>query len=288
VTAPSTSIQFLHHLSLLSSRSNSQRRESLAYLTSFLASRPVDSSLPQPLSSILPKVYPLILDGSGGVRQQSLSFLRALPQTEMSDHSPEILPYVRAGMTHLAADMRLFSIEVLAWLIEIAPDEVVSCPGGWVKTLNCFLALLGWHTQDSAKWSSNRVSFGKAGGDGRIQARHLQVLADFLGAGCSSATDLLETDENCQSPLASPFWHTEHHMLPTRSNPYGYLNLFASSNDDEVDMLEDREERIRVFNERFASDVELGLSSARKDGGEIGRAAGLVTKSLKATAPGSG
>lgn len=101
----------------------------------------------------------------------------------MSDHVTEILPYIRAGMTHLAADIRLFSVEVLAWLTDIASDEIVSCAGGWVKTLNCFLALLGWYNEDSAKWSANRVSFGKTGTEGKAQTRHLQVLADFLKAG---------------------------------------------------------------------------------------------------------
>lgn len=199
----------------------------------------------------------------------------------MSDHVPEILPYVRAGMTHLAADIRLFSIEVLAFLTDIASDEVVACAGGWVKTLNCFLAILGWHTQDSAKWSSNRVSFGKAGTAGKAQARNLQVLAEFLRAGLHIATDLPPTDENGHSWSSFPMWHSEYHSLPKRSNPYGYLNLFGPQQDDDVDMLEDREDRIRVFNERFASGIEIGLASARRDGGEVGRAAGLITKALK-------
>jgi pre-rRNA-processing protein IPI1 len=282
ISVPSTLSQFGHHLSLLSSRSDSQRRDSLAYLTSFVTSRPVDLTLPQPLSTILPKIFPLILDGSGSVRQQSLKLLRALPRNEMSDHIPEILPYVRAGMTHLAADIRLFSIEVLAWLTDIAADEVVSCPGGWVKTLNCFLAVLGWHTQDSAKWSSNRVSFGKAGGEDKAQTRNMQVLADFLRAGiCTSDTFLSPTDADGQSRSEFSLWHTEYHQLPKRSNAYGYLNLFGPQKDDDVDMLEDREDRIRVFKERFAAGIQTGLASARKDGGEIGRAAGLVTKALK-------
>lgn len=200
----------------------------------------------------------------------------------MADHVSEMLPYVRAGMTHLAADIRLFSVDVLAWLLEIAPDQVVSCAGGWVKTLNCFLALLGWHIQDSGRWSSNRVSFGKAGGgDAKAQARNLQVLSDFLTAGFTTATAASPGEEDRPPPSGFPMWDTEHHGLPRRSNPYGYLNLFGLPKDDDVDMLEEHEDRIRVFNERFASGVGAGLSSARKDGGEVGRAAGLVTKSLK-------
>jgi pre-rRNA-processing protein IPI1 len=204
-----------------------------------------------------------------------------LPSHEMSDHVPEILPYVRAGMTHLAADLRLFSIEVLAWLLDFAPHEVVSCGGGWVKTLNCFLALLGWYTQDSAKWSSNCVSFGKPGGDGKTQARNLQVLAEFLRAGLCNDVDLSLTTEHGRWRTDFPLCHADHHELPKRSNAYAYLNLFGRPKDDNVDMLEDREDRICVFKDKFASSFENGLVSARRDGGEVGRAAGLVTKSLK-------
>lgn len=246
-----------------------------------MTSRPVESSLPQPSSTVLPKVFPLLLDGSGSVRRQSLKLLRAMPQNDMSDHIPDILPYVRAGMTHLAADIRVFSVDVLAWLIEIGADEVVSCAGGWVKSLNCFLTLLGWHTQDSAKWSSNRVSFGKTGGDAKTQARNLQVLADFLDSGISVNSDLSIVDGNGEFGSTFPIWQAECHGLSKRSNPYGYLNLFGPAKDDDVDMLEDREDRIRVFKERFASDVDKGLVSARHDAGEVGRAAGLVIKVLK-------
>lgn len=240
----------------------------------------MSSTLPQPLSTILPKVFPLILDGSGNVRHQALKFLRALPPNATSDHVPELLPYVRAGMTHLAADIRLFSIEILAWSLDLAADEVVSCAGGWVKTLNCFLALLGWHTQESSKWSSSHVSLGKLGAnDGKAQARNLQVLADFLRAGFYVPSSVEGQDGKLSSSF--PLWHTESHIVPKKCNPYAYLNLFGPPKDDEVNMLGDRDDRITIFNERFMSTVSQGLASARKDGGEIGRAAGLVTKALK-------
>lgn len=199
----------------------------------------------------------------------------------MADHVAGIMPYIRAGMTHLAADIRHSSVEVLAWLLEIAPEEVVSCAGGWVKTLNCFLALLGWHIQDSAKWSSNRVSFGQSGGDAKTQARNLQVLSDLLRVGFNRTTDPSQTGGDWRSRSSFPIWHREFHELPRRSNPYGFLNLFGPPKDDDVDMLEDVEDRIRVFKERFATGVETGLALARQEGGEVGRAAGLVTKSLK-------
>lgn len=280
VSAPSTSTQFLHHLSLLSSRSDSQRRDSLSYLTSVLNCRTDNTSLPRPTSIVLPKIYPLILDGTNSVRQQSLRLLQCLPGDEISDRVPEILPYIRAGMTHLAADIRLSCIDVLAWLMEIAPNGVVSCAGGWVKTLNCFLALFGWHGHEATQLpASNRVSFGTVAGDGKIQARNLQVLAQFLNAGFRALPQLDEESERVE--LRFPLSHTQHHLLPQRSNPYGYLCLFGQQQDDDADMLEDWQDRIRVFHDRFAPSVAAGLASAKTRGGEVGRAAGLVAKSLQ-------
>lgn len=107
-----------------------QRRESLAHLTTSITARPVDSLLPQPVSVLLPSLLPLILDGSNSVRGQLLKLLRALPVSDVKDHVTTMLPYVRAGMTHLAADIRVSAVEVLEWLVEVAGVEVVSCAGG--------------------------------------------------------------------------------------------------------------------------------------------------------------
>ena len=163
-----------------------------------MTSRSVASPLPQPLSALLPKLYPLVLDGSSTVRTQLLKLFRSLPSGEMEDHVAEILPYVRAGMTHLAADIRLFAVDVLCWLLEDAGSEVVSCAGGWYKTLSCFLTILGWSTQDSMKWSSNRARFGKSGSEGRPMAKTLLALAEFLNAGIGQ-----------QSPDASKMGNSE-------------------------------------------------------------------------------
>src|SRR5690606_39247932 len=141
---------------------DSQRRDSLAYLTTAIVSRPVNSPLPQPVSVILPALLPLFLDGSNGVRTQLLKLLSALPSADMEGHVSLLLPYIRAGMTHLAADIRFSSVEIMSWLVSVAGNEVVSSPGGWIKLLNCFLSMLGWHTEESSKWSSNRASYGKA------------------------------------------------------------------------------------------------------------------------------
>jgi len=275
--APSTSLQFTHHLSLLTHRSDAQRRDSLSFLTSAITARGVNASLPQPVSVILPTLLPLILDGSNGVRGQLIRLLRFLPAGEVEDHVDELLLYIRAGMTHLAADIRASTIEILDWLLEVAGQETVSCTGGWVKTLKCFLALLGWQNDDgTTKWSSSKVSFGKAGSEGKALVQNLTVLASFLSVG------LLPCSETIDEELASnfPLWDTHYHALPRRSNCFAHLNLFGPPRDEEAEMYEDREERRRIFHTRFQKPVERGLEASRKEGGEVGRAAAVVARAV--------
>jgi pre-rRNA-processing protein IPI1 len=146
-------------------------------------------------------------------------------------------------MTHLASDIRIFALDVLEWLLRVAGDEVVSCAGGWVKMLKCFLGLLGWQNGGSSgKWSVTQ-SFGKAGGDAKVQ--------------------------------------TKHHVISERSNAYAHLNLFGAARDEEAEMYEDREDRQRVFHERAEAAVVAGVEQAIKGGGELGRAAAALRKAVK-------
>ena len=243
-----------------------------------MTSRLVDSPLPQPLSSLLPKLYPLILDGGSSIRTQLLKLFRTLPPDEVEDHVVDILPYVRAGMTHLAADIRFFAVDVLWWLLEVAGSEVVSCAGGWYKTLNCFFTILGWSTQDAMKWSSNRASFGKSGSEGRPMARVLLALADFVHAGIGQPRADASMGDGATRQGSIPMWYSSQHQLPQKSNAFGYLNLFGTPKDDETEMLEDREDRQRVFDKSFRPSFEMGLEAARKEGGEVGRAAATLAK----------
>ncbi|KAJ5249237.1 Pre-rRNA-processing protein ipi1, partial [Penicillium chermesinum] len=295
LSAPSSDSQFAHHLSLLSSKSDSQRRDSLAHLTTSISSRPVNSALPQPVSVMLPSLLPLLLDANNNVRTQLLKLLRTLPRSDVEDHVVQLLPYVRAGMTHLAADIRVSAVEVLSWLVEAAGEQVVSCAGGWIKTLNCFLSVLGWHTEESARWSSSRASFGKSGSQGRPMVKVLGVLAEFLDAGIGAPeasrgdAGSAQEDPSVASAWPFPLSHTGHHMVSESSAPYAYLNLFGKPRDEEGEMYETREDRYRVFTARFMPAVDRGLKSAREEGGELGRASSGVTKVLKgATAYGSG
>lgn len=276
--APSSATQFTHYLSLASSsRSDTQRRDALSYLTSQLTSQPVNAPMPLPTAVLLPKLLPLILDGSASVRTQLLRFLRLLPASDIGDRAESALLYTRAGMTHLAAEIRTDALAVLEWLLEVAQEDVVTCPGGWAKTLKSFMSMMGWATSSgSTKWTSaSKASFGKAG---KAFPRQLLVLSQFLKAG------LVESETEGLIPVSGalfPLWDVEKHMIPTRSSAFAHLNLFGSSRDEEGEMYIDREDRQRVFEKRFQAAVLSGVENARKEGGEAGRAAAVLTKVLR-------
>jgi pre-rRNA-processing protein IPI1 len=234
---------------------------------------------------MLPSLLPLILDANNNVRTALLKLLRTLPSNDVEDHVAQLLPYVRAGMTHLAADIRVSAVEILSWMVDAAGEAVVSCAGGWIKTFNCFLSVLGWHTEESARWSSNRATFGKSGSQGRPMVKVLGALAGFLDAGIgapgASVDDNAQYDDPTSSAWPFPLCQTSQHMISESAAPYAYLNLFGQPRDEEGEMYETREDRFRVFSTRFLSAVERGLKSAREEGGELGRASSSVSKVLK-------
>ncbi|TAQ88685.1 hypothetical protein B7494_g2963 [Chlorociboria aeruginascens] len=276
--APSSGTQFTHYLSLASSsKSDTQRRDALSYLTTQLSSQPVNATIPLPTAILLPKLLPLILDGSSSVRAQLLKFLRLLPPSDIGNHAESALLYTRAGMTHLAAEIRVDALDVLEWLLEVAQEDVVACPGGWVKTLKGFMSMMGWATSSgSTKWTTaSKASFGKTG---KAFPRQLLVLSQFLKAGLVKSEN-----EGVGFVIGGrfPLWDVEKHMVPTRSNAYAHLNLFGSSRDEEGEMYIDREDRQRVFHQRFQAIIEQGVESAKKEGGEAGRAAAVLSKVLR-------
>ncbi len=178
-------------------------------------------------------------------------------------------------MTHLAVDVRSTAVDLLDWLLEAAGEETVTCAGGWVKTLKCFLALLGWQSaDDTTKWSASKASFGKAGSDGKSLAKNLTVLASFLQVGLKTSFD--GDAKNPCNPF--PLWHTHYHAPPRQSNCFAHLNLFGALRDAESEMYDDREERQRIYHDRFRKTMERGLEAARREGGEVGRAAVMVIK----------
>lgn len=280
VDAPSAPAQFNHHVSLLSSRSDTQRRDALNYLTAYVHSRVVDTPLPTPISSLLGKLCPLILDGTASVRTQLLKLLSSLPPADIKDHVATILPYVRAGMTHLSADIRSSSVNILSWMIEAAGDDLLSCPGGWQKTLDCFITTLGWHIPKGGSWSTRTTTVSKFAADSKLTARNLQVLAEFITAGIGPGVSQSDGGKESE-PALFPLWHTYHHMIPRKANAYGYLNLFGMPTNDDNQILDDREDRHRIFDELYRKLILTSLEVCKKEGGEQGRAAALVTKAMK-------
>jgi pre-rRNA-processing protein IPI1 len=197
--------------------------------------------------------------------------------SDVADRAESALLYIRAGLTHLAVEIRVDALAVLEWMLGIAGEDFVTCPGGWVKTLKSFMSMMGWATSSSSsKWTSaTKASFGKAG---KAFPKQLLVLAQFLKAGLveSEAVPVISGNSGL-----FPLIDVERHMIPTRSNAYAHLNLFGSSRDEEGEMYIDREDRQRVFHARFGAVVQVGLTNAIKEGGEVGRAAAVLTKVLK-------
>ncbi|KAI9804950.1 MAG: hypothetical protein M1833_006253 [Piccolia ochrophora] len=298
-TAPSPTLQFTHHLSLLSSHSDNQTRDSLAYLTSVLHTTPTPT-LPLPFTALLTKLLPLLTRPSPSLRTQLLKLLRALPALDVRDHVEHCIRYIRVGLTHLAADVRADSVEALSWLLDVAGAEAVSCRGGWVRLTKAFLALFGWEAHNSTTASTTArlapsntaTSIGKSPTEQRALARQFHVFAALLQTGIglpatpsSSSTGLSPAD----SPSATfPLTHHRQHLLPTRSNPYAHLALFASTAatatgtaSAEAQPMDERSERQKVIG-GYRGLIAARVEEARRSAGEVGRAAGRVGKVLEA------
>ena len=277
---------FHHNLSLLSSKSETQRRDALAYLATVCSSE-AKQGLPQPPAVIITKAQPLVLDGNSQVRQQLLKLFRSLPTDELGPLD-QLLLYTRAGMAHLSNDIRLFALDLLDWLLDTNPDTVVANAGGWVKTVRTFQNLLSWHDNPSvnsaianAKWSTSKPTSNL--GSSKLLVHQLTTLSHMLTEGLKRPSLQQEREVAARQAAESfPLWHSAAHTLPNKSNPFGYLNLFGAPRDVESEVYEDAEERNEVF-------VELGLSAAfthgvkaaKKEAGEVGRAAALVDKALR-------
>lgn len=189
-------------------------------------------------------------------------------------------------MTHLSTDIRIAALDTLDWLLASNSDAVVSCAGGWIKTLKTFQNLLSWTAQGSkltsasgAKWSNTKSSGSL--GNNKLLVHQLNTLAKFLSAGLTRRAH----DPNLLAVKAAqifPQWHTDAHVLPTKSNCYSYLNLFGAPRDLESEMYDDAEERIEALHESGLYDIfKFGVSEVKKEGGEVGRAASGLDKALR-------
>ncbi|KAJ9155483.1 Pre-rRNA-processing protein IPI1 [Pleurostoma richardsiae] len=274
--APDAAEQFKHNLSLATSRSDKQRRESLSHLISQLSSSPPNN--PVGTLFLLDKLLPLIADTSSGVRSQLLKLCRILPPSEVRPHAERVVKWIRMGMTNLSTEVRDDALRAMEWLLDIASDEVVSCPGGWMKTLDTFASMLGWKSlapqtvggKKKDGWSSApKATFGAAKG-GATYAHQLTVLGRFLEAGFRR-----------REPLAWKYGDYWAHLyeIPQGSNPFGYLGLFGTVRDRDSEICPDREERQRAFS-RWSAAMIKGTEDAKKEGGAVGRAAAVLDQIL--------
>jgi pre-rRNA-processing protein IPI1 len=260
-----------------------------------ITSLPVDSPLPQPLSAFLPKLLPLILDQSQSVRTHLLLLLKALPAEEVGGHTERIILFIQSGMTHLAADVRVDSTGFLSWLVAAAGEDLVSTSIGWVKTLKCFLALLGWEGAMNGNGTTGKITLGKVN-PSKVTIKHLQALSQFVAVGVNSGEELdyyPQSDDDryrdlLRTNLLNPHWTTPQHLLPTSSNCYAYLNLFASGAANKTsngmsEIAEDVESRRRMI-QPFMSALRQGSENLKREAGEVGRAAAAFQKVLAGVA----
>lgn len=273
---------FNHNLSLLSSKNEIQRRDALTYLTSAVAASPREP--PRPTSEILAKAQSLALDGNASVRNQLLKLLKVLPAGRLGSLEQALL-YARIGMTHLSHDIRLTALDFMDWLLETNGSAVVSVAGGWVKTLHTFQNLLSWQNATSqttsvtnGNWSTARSKTNLGGS--KLLVHQLNTLALFLHAGFLTPPSDLQAEAKRAAEL-HPLWQIDAHMIPKKSKPLGYLNLFGAPRDVENEVYDDAEERVNVFKELALDNLfRSGVHEARKEGGEVGRAASAVNKAL--------
>jgi pre-rRNA-processing protein IPI1 len=203
---------------------------------------------------------------------------RALPPLEVRPHTEKILMYVRGGMTHLSNDIRTDTLSILEWLLEVAGDETVSCPGGWLKTLNSFSSMLGWNPSvgsalTSKGWTSaSKTTLGTKKGP-EAQARQIQVLAKFLQTGFRP---------EAPAPYSPGAYWDNIYRLPGTPTPFAYLNLFGMPRDEDSEMYPDRISRQRAFDAKWRAAISAGMEEARKEGGMVGRAAATLDRALTA------
>lgn len=118
-------------------------------------------------AGLLNRLLPLISDPAGPVRAQLLKLFRALPPSDVRPAAGKILLYIRAGITNLSTAVRDDALGTLEWLLDVAGDELVACPGGWLKTLNGLGAMMGWvaavQTNTFSSTGANSVSFSSSG-----------------------------------------------------------------------------------------------------------------------------
>ncbi|TRX98410.1 hypothetical protein FHL15_000484 [Xylaria flabelliformis] len=274
--APDAVERFKHQLSLTSSRTDTQRRDALSYLTGQLSTNPPTN--PVGTSTLLQKVLPLMPDSSKSVRSQLLKLLQQLPADEVQPHLQKAMLYIRGAMTHLSQDIKDDGLNYMEWILDAAGEDLVASPGCWVKPLKDFMSVLGWTitTAPSAAtkggWTSApRTTFGSKK-FGHSFPRQMTVLAKFLELGFKP---------EASNPWTPNDWVTGISTVPRTPDPFGYLGLFKPPRDEDSEIYRNREDRQEIFARRFMDAVEAGVEMAKKEGGAAGRAAATLDQVLR-------
>lgn len=224
--------------------------------------------------TILARLLPLISDSSTPVRSQLLKFFRELPGEQVRHSVEPTIMFIRAGMTHLSADIDNDALGFMDWLLDVAGGDLVACPGGWVKTLNTFCAMLGWSISTKKDgWSSGSRSGGARGKTSLNQARAIDCLTKFLRIG-------FEPEESIPPNPDEGRWDYLY-KAPINPNASSYLNLFGVRRDEDGAMYADRESRQQIFHKRFLNPISNAVESTKKEGGTAGRAAAGLDQLLR-------
>ncbi|KAH7037444.1 Rix1 complex component [Microdochium trichocladiopsis] len=273
--APTVVERFKHNFSLVGSRSDTHRRDALAYLTSQLSTNPPTN--PVGTSALLHKVLPIMSDSSKSVRANLLKLLQCLPADQVRPHVERIILYIRGAMTNISQEVKDDGLSYMEWLLDTAGDDVVASAGCWVKPLNDFIAVLGWSirpppsTGPKSGWTqAPRTTFG-AKKHGESFPRQMMVLAKFLEVGFRAESS---------PPWTPRDWLNGLSVVPRHPDPYGYIGLFKPARDEDSEMYKTKQDRLEVFNKKFREAIEVGVDLGRKEGGTAGRAAATLAATL--------
>lgn len=260
------------------SRAEAHRRDALTRLTERCSATAPD---PWQASQLLDVLSPMMSDRDSSVRGQLLKLFHVVPPSLVKPKRAEkLMMFVRAAMTHMAADVRHDSLAFLDWLLDAQPHLVLACPGGWPKTLRTFVVMLGWSghlagpvaAAGADGWTSApRTTFG-ADMSGTAFVKQLKTLTRFVDAGLSGSAPESAQQQSLGSAAAvgrddlGYLWR-----LPRTSFPYAYLSV--DSEDEYSRHYLDEEMRRDFFRERIMEGLLKGLDEAKREGGAAGRAA---------------
>lgn len=230
--------------------------------------------------TLLSRLLPLMSDSSTPVRSQLLKLVKTLPPDQVRHDVEAAAMFIRLGMANLSADISNDSLGFMEWLLDSAGEDLVSCPGGWVKTLKTFAAMLGWLTSTGKDgWSSGGRGTIVKGKASLNQARTIDTLSHFLRAGFASDKESADEDGGKWDYL---------YRISRDPNAFAYLNLTGLRRDEDGEMYADRDSRQRVFHRRFLGSFEKGIEVVKKEGGTAGRAVSNLEALLQSEEDGMG